>query len=232
MYVSSLEAIIPLAEIYDTLYQVLQFRFWKYVMGNDLDNIIFEVSITRSHHCIIRLCTLALLLACHLSLVTCCLPLRRVQINGAVNERIVSAVAATPSTRFTFVSAHAFILPGLLLNGYYAGKHRVETAIEQQLPGRGVALRPSMVYGVRGGFDSGLFARPWAKLANAIPHGETARKVPGYDMLCVPPVSVQNVANAAVVTAGKGAADPRVPKAGQSPFIDVFAIQDNFGSTA
>jgi hypothetical protein len=50
-----------------------------------------------------------------------------------------------------------------------------------------------------------------------------------YDIICVPPVSLKNVANAAVVTAMKPA-DTRVPSAGASPFIDVWRIQDAFSN--
>ncbi len=62
---------------------------------------------------------------------------------------MIRAAAEASVPRFVFVSAHSYVLPSFMYQGYFAGKFKAENCLQTNYGNNGVAVKPSFVYGVR-----------------------------------------------------------------------------------
>eukprot|EP00270_Netrium_digitus_P019758 TRINITY_DN787_c0_g1_i3.p3 TRINITY_DN787_c0_g1~~TRINITY_DN787_c0_g1_i3.p3 ORF type:complete len:154 (-),score=55.05 TRINITY_DN787_c0_g1_i3:163-624(-) len=127
------------------------------------------------------------------------------KINGDATIAALSAMAGTEVEKFVYVSVHDYNLPSFALaNGYFNGKRRAEAQVLAKFPSRGVVLRPGFIYGRRRVNESvelplDVVGEPLERLLAA---GEDLlkplRSLPASDLLLAPPVSVEDVAKAAI----------------------------------
>lgn len=136
-----------------------------------------------------------------------------VRINGDANCNVMRAAAEASVPRFVFVSAHSYVLPDFMKQGYFAGKYKAESCLESTFGPNGVAVKPSFVYGVRntnaGNLPLHLLGAPLEKFTRLRPVAflSTIPLIgPVLAPALVPPVNVEHVAKACV----KAAFDPTV----------------------
>lgn len=138
-------------------------------------------------------------------------------INGVANAAAAELAAKNGVQTFTYVSAQQYKLPHWFLPGYFGGKQEAETAVLTNFPdGKGVVLRPSMVYGQRGILPLQYIGVPWKSVADLFKSWHALKAYPILDLLLIPPVSVQNVARAV--------ADAAEQKVGGKCILDVEDI--------
>ncbi|KAJ6845935.1 putative uncharacterized protein, chloroplastic [Iris pallida] len=152
------------------------------------------------------------------------------KINGEANILAVGAAKEYGVPKFILISVHDYNLPPFLLtSGYFTGKRSAESEVLSKYPNSGMAfcretnkksvvLRPAFIYGKRkvDGYEIplDLIGEPVEKLLSAVENfTKPLSSIPGSDLLLAPPVSVDDVANAAVAAVS----DP--------DFFGVFTIE-------
>lgn len=126
------------------------------------------------------------------------------RINGEANVVAVNAAKEFGIPRFILISVHDYNLPSFLLStGYFTGKRKAESEVLSKYPMTGVVLRPGFIYGKRkvDGFEIplDLIGEPLEKFLSAIDNfTKPLNSLPASDLLLAPPVSVDDVAFAAI----------------------------------
>lgn len=126
------------------------------------------------------------------------------KINGDATVTAVNNVAGKGVVKFIFISVHDYNLPDFAKNnGYFNGKRRAESRVFEEFPDSGVVLRPGFIYGKRKveTFEVPLdiVGKPLEKfLADFKDATKFLSNLPASDLLLAPPVSVADVARAAI----------------------------------
>ncbi|KAH7668717.1 putative oxidoreductase protein [Dioscorea alata] len=126
------------------------------------------------------------------------------RINGEANILAVNAAKDYGVPKFILISVHDYNLPSFLLStGYFIGKRKAESEVLAKYPSSGVVLRPGFIYGKRkvDGFEIplDLIGEPLERFLAAVENfTKPLSSLPASDLLLAPPVSVDDVAYAAV----------------------------------
>ncbi|XP_060971736.1 uncharacterized protein At1g32220, chloroplastic isoform X2 [Cannabis sativa] len=106
--------------------------------------------------------------------------------------------------KFVFISVHDYNLPSFLLSsGYFAGKRKAESEVLSKYPNSGIVLRPGFIYGKRR-VDSyeiplDLVGEPLERILRSVENfTKPLNSLPASDLILAPPVSVDDVALAAI----------------------------------
>ncbi|KAE9446223.1 hypothetical protein C3L33_21877, partial [Rhododendron williamsianum] len=122
--------------------------------------------------------------------------------NGQMKICIPVFLSGIP--KFIFISVHDYNLPSFLLSsGYFTGKRKAESEVLSKYPTSGVVLRPGLIYGKRrvDGFEIplDLIGQPLERFLSATENfTKPLSSLPGSDLFLAPPVSVDDVALAAI----------------------------------
>ncbi|XP_076930706.1 uncharacterized protein At1g32220, chloroplastic-like [Bidens hawaiensis] len=126
------------------------------------------------------------------------------RINGEANIIAVNAAKEYGIPKFVLISVHDYNLPSFLLSsGYFAGKRKAESEVLSKYASSGVVLRPGFIYGKRkvGQIEIplNLIGEPVEKLLDATSnYTKPLSALPASDLILAPPVSVDDVALAAI----------------------------------
>ncbi|KAG2676728.1 hypothetical protein I3843_12G067700 [Carya illinoinensis] len=126
------------------------------------------------------------------------------RINGEANVVAVNAAKDYGVPKFVLISVHDYNLPSFLLSsGYFTGKRKAESEVLSKYPNSGVVLRPGFIYGKRrvDGFEIplDLVGEPLERILRATENfTKPLSSLPASDLLLAPPVSVDDVALAAI----------------------------------
>lgn len=126
------------------------------------------------------------------------------RINGEANIAAVTAAKEYGVPKFILISVHDYNLPPFLLEyTYFTAKRQAESEVLSRYPNSGVILRPAFIYGKRkvDGFEIplDLVGEPWEKILSATENFiRPLKDLPASDLLLAPPVSVDDLALAAV----------------------------------
>ncbi|XP_047338376.1 uncharacterized protein At1g32220, chloroplastic-like [Impatiens glandulifera] len=126
------------------------------------------------------------------------------RINGEANVVAVNASKELGIPKFILISVHDYNLPPFLLSsGYFTGKRKAESEVLSKYPTSGVVLRPGFIYGKRrvDGFEIplDLIGEPLEKFLRASENfTKPLSSLPASDLLFAPPISVDDLALAAV----------------------------------
>ncbi|CAH1453462.1 unnamed protein product [Lactuca virosa] len=126
------------------------------------------------------------------------------RINGEANIISVTAAKEYGIPKFILISVHDYNIPSFLLtSGYFTGKRKAESEVLSKYPSSGVILRPGFIYGKRkvGNYEIplDLIGEPVERLLNATASfTKPLNALPASDLILAPPVSVDDVALAAV----------------------------------
>ncbi|XP_076936758.1 uncharacterized protein At1g32220, chloroplastic-like [Bidens hawaiensis] len=126
------------------------------------------------------------------------------RINGEANIIAVNAAKEYGIPKFVLISVHDYNLPSFLLtSGYFTGKRKAEAEVLSKYPSSGVVLRPGFIYGKRKVGDIeiplNLIGEPVEKLLDATSnYTKPLSALPASDLILAPPVSVDDVALAAI----------------------------------
>ncbi|KAF7128168.1 hypothetical protein RHSIM_Rhsim11G0021500 [Rhododendron simsii] len=126
------------------------------------------------------------------------------RINGEANVVAVTAAKDYGIPKFIFISVHDYNLPSFLLSsGYFTGKRKAESEVLSKYPTSGVVLRPGFIYGKRrvDGFEIplDLIGQPLERFLSATENfTKPLSSLPGSELFFAPPVSVDDVALAAI----------------------------------
>lgn len=126
------------------------------------------------------------------------------KINGEANVVAVNAAKDYGVPKFILISVHDYNLPPFLLSsGYFTGKRKAESEVLSKYPNSGIVLRPGFIYGKRrvDGFEIplDLIGEPLERFINATENfTKPLSSLPASDLLLAPPVSVDDVALAAI----------------------------------
>lgn len=126
------------------------------------------------------------------------------RINGEANIISVNAAKEYGIPKFVLISVHDYNIPSFLLtNGYFTGKRKAEAEVLSKYPSSGVVLRPGFIYGKRkvGQYEIplDLIGEPIERLLNATASfTKPLSSLPASDLILAPPVSVDDVASAAI----------------------------------
>lgn len=126
------------------------------------------------------------------------------RINGEANVVSVNAAKDYGTPKFILISVHDYNLPSFILStGYFTGKRKAEAEVLSKYPNSGVVLRPGFIYGKRrvDGFEIplDLVGEPVERILRATESfTRPLSSLPASDLLLVPPVSVDDVALAAI----------------------------------
>ncbi|CAM6101101.1 unnamed protein product [Calypogeia fissa] len=126
------------------------------------------------------------------------------KLNGDANILAVNAAKDAGVKKFILISVHDYNLPEFALKtGYFTGKRRAEQEVLYKYPETGTILRPAFIYGSRkvNGFEIPLnfIGEPLERLlAQTKTYTRPFAKLPAADLLFAPPVSVEDVAKAAL----------------------------------
>ncbi|KAI3691983.1 hypothetical protein L6452_31787 [Arctium lappa] len=126
------------------------------------------------------------------------------RINGEANVIAVTAAKEYGIPKFVLISVHDYNIPSFLLtSGYFTGKRKAESEVLSKYPNSGVVLRPGFIYGKRkvGDYEIplDLIGEPLERFLNATASfTKPLSSLPASDLLLAPPVSVDDVALAAV----------------------------------
>eukprot|EP00898_Chlorokybus_atmophyticus_P005551 jgi/Chlat1/5998/Chrsp4S06306 len=129
------------------------------------------------------------------------------RICGDATITAIDAAAAAGINKFVFISVHNYNLPSFAKDiGYFNGKKRAEEALFSKFPMTGTVLRPGFIYGTRRmgavGLPLQLVGAPLEQVLKlTAPVTKVFSGIPGSDILLAPPVSVEQVARAAVKAA-------------------------------
>ncbi|XP_071724028.1 uncharacterized protein At1g32220, chloroplastic-like [Rutidosis leptorrhynchoides] len=127
-----------------------------------------------------------------------------IRINGEANAVAVTAAKDYGVPKFILISVHDYNLPPFLLSsGYFTGKRKAESEVLSRYPNSGVVLRPGFIYGKRkvNGYEIPLdvIGEPLEKILGSVESfTKPLRSLPASDLLLAPPISVDDVALAAV----------------------------------
>jgi nucleoside-diphosphate-sugar epimerase len=149
-------------------------------------------------------------------------------MNGDANKALVETVKRAGAERMVFISAYEVEdkLPIPLIPGYFQGKRMAENAVKEEFGKKGTILQPGMVYGTRvqGGTNIplGMIGKPLEALFSAPGLNQLQHVIPFIGKLAFsPPVSVSDVATAAVLAATGGLSSPNPEGA---TVLDIQAI--------
>lgn len=126
------------------------------------------------------------------------------RINGEANVVAVTAAKDYGIPKFILISVHDYNLPSFVLSsGYFTGKRKAESEVLSKYPTSGVVLRPGFIYGKRrvDGFEIplDLIGEPLERFLSATENfTKPLSSLPGSDLFLAPPVSVDDVAFAAI----------------------------------
>ncbi|XP_030524704.1 uncharacterized protein At1g32220, chloroplastic isoform X2 [Rhodamnia argentea] len=126
------------------------------------------------------------------------------RINGEANVVAVNAAKDFGVPKFVLISVHDYNLPSFLLSsGYFTGKRKAESEVLSKYPNAGVVLRPGFIYGKRriDGIEIPLdfIGEPVERILQALENfTKPLSSLPASDILLAPPVSVDDVALAAI----------------------------------
>ncbi|KAJ7953404.1 NAD(P)-binding Rossmann-fold superfamily protein [Quillaja saponaria] len=126
------------------------------------------------------------------------------RINGEANVVAVNAAKEYGIPKFILISVHDYNLPSFLLSsGYFTGKRKAESEVLSKYPNSGVVLRPGFIYGKRrvDGFEIPLdwIGEPVERILRATENfTKPLSSLPASDVLLTSPVSVDDVASAAI----------------------------------
>ncbi|KAJ7943874.1 NAD(P)-binding Rossmann-fold superfamily protein [Quillaja saponaria] len=126
------------------------------------------------------------------------------RINGEANVVAVNAAKEYGIPKFILISVHDYNLPSFLISsGYFSGKRKAESEVLSKYPRSGVVLRPAFIYGKRrvDGFEIplDLIGEPLERILRATENlTKPLSSLPASDLLLAPPVSVDDVAYAAI----------------------------------
>ncbi|KAL4601834.1 hypothetical protein ACB092_10G010600 [Castanea dentata] len=126
------------------------------------------------------------------------------RINGEANVVSVNAAKDYGIPKFILISVHDYNLPSFILStGYFTGKRKAEAEVLSKYPNSGVVLRPGFIYGKRrvDGFEIplDLIGEPVERILRATESfTRPLSSLPASDLLLAPPVSVDDVALAAI----------------------------------
>ncbi|XP_031125058.1 uncharacterized protein At1g32220, chloroplastic isoform X2 [Ipomoea triloba] len=126
------------------------------------------------------------------------------RINGEANVVAVNAAKEYGIPKFILISVHDYNLPSFLLSsGYFTGKRKAESEVLSKYPNSGVVLRPGFIYGKRkvDGFEIplDLIGQPIERILSAVENfTKPLSSLPASDLFLAPPVSVDDVAYAAI----------------------------------
>ncbi|XP_062073503.1 uncharacterized protein At1g32220, chloroplastic isoform X2 [Humulus lupulus] len=126
------------------------------------------------------------------------------RINGEANVVAVNAAKDYGIPKFVLISVHDYNLPSFLLSsGYFTGKRKAESEVLSKYPNSGVVLRPGFIYGKRR-VDSyeiplDLVGEPLERILCSVENfTKPLNSLPASDLILAPPVSVDDVASAAI----------------------------------
>ncbi|MCO5581331.1 hypothetical protein L7F22_035212 [Adiantum nelumboides] len=126
------------------------------------------------------------------------------QLNGEANVLAINAASNAGVQKFVYISVHDYNFPDFLKSvGYFTGKKRAEAEVLAKFTTTGTVLRPGFIYGKRrlNGVDIPLdvVGEPLEKvLAATKTFTRPLSSLPASDVLFAPPVSVDDVAYAAI----------------------------------
>ncbi|KAM4073317.1 hypothetical protein ACB094_10G009200 [Castanea mollissima] len=126
------------------------------------------------------------------------------RINGEANVVSVNAAKDYGIPKFILISVHDYNLPSFILStGYFTGKRKAEAEVLSKYPNSGVVLRPGFIYGKRrvDGFEIplDLIGEPVERILRATESfTRPLSSLPASDLVLAPPVSVDDVALAAI----------------------------------
>ncbi|XP_074573321.1 uncharacterized protein At1g32220, chloroplastic-like [Curcuma longa] len=126
------------------------------------------------------------------------------RINGEANILAVGAAKDFGVSKFVLISVHDYNLPSFLLSsGYFTGKRQAESEVLSKYPRSGVVLRPGFIYGKRrvDGYEIplDLIGEPLERILLALENfTRPLNSLPASDLILAPPVSVDDVAYAAI----------------------------------
>ncbi|KAE8055681.1 hypothetical protein FH972_012507 [Carpinus fangiana] len=126
------------------------------------------------------------------------------RINGEANVVSVNAAKDYGVPKFVLISVHDYNLPSFLLSsGYFTGKRKAESEVLSKYPNSGVVLRPGFIYGKRrvDGYEIplDLIGEPLERILRAAESfTKPLSSLPASDLFLAPPVSVDDVALAAI----------------------------------
>ncbi|XP_059656890.1 uncharacterized protein At1g32220, chloroplastic isoform X2 [Cornus florida] len=126
------------------------------------------------------------------------------RINGEANVVAVGAAKDFGVPKFILISVHDYNLPSFVLSsGYFTGKRKAESEVLSKYPNSGAVLRPGFIYGKRrvDGFEIplDLIGEPLEKILRATENlTKPLSSLPASDLILAPPVSVDDVAFAAI----------------------------------
>lgn len=126
------------------------------------------------------------------------------RINGEANVVAVNAAKDFGVPKFVLITVHDYNLPSFLLSsGYFTGKRKAEAEVLSKYPNSGVVLRPGFIYGKRrvDGIEIplDLVGEPLEKILGAVERFiKPLRSLPASDIFLAPPVSVDDLALAAI----------------------------------
>ncbi|KAI3420570.1 NAD(P)-bd_dom domain-containing protein [Psidium guajava] len=126
------------------------------------------------------------------------------RINGEANVVAVNAAKDFGVPKFVLISVHDYNLPSFFLSsGYFTGKRKAESEVLSKYPNAGVVLRPGFIYGKRriDGIEIPLdfIGEPLERILQALENfTKPLSSLPASDILLAPPVSVDDVALAAI----------------------------------
>lgn len=133
------------------------------------------------------------------------------RINGDANIIAINSAKHAGVPRFTYVSTVENNLPKFILSGYFNGKRRAEAELHRVYGSHGYVLRPSFVYGTRVvtipkinvpvSLPLGWIGKPMDFLFSNSFVESLSNIIPGMKAILTAPVSVDDVAKAAVITA-------------------------------
>ncbi|KAH7444815.1 hypothetical protein KP509_02G093000 [Ceratopteris richardii] len=126
------------------------------------------------------------------------------QINGEANVLAINAACNAGVRKFVFISVHDYNFPDFVKGvGYFSGKKRAEAEVLAKFTTTGTVLRPGFIYGKRrvNGIDIPLdaFGEPLEKVLGVTKtFTRPFSSLPASDVFLVPPISVDDVAYAAI----------------------------------
>ncbi|KAI5084236.1 hypothetical protein GOP47_0000405 [Adiantum capillus-veneris] len=126
------------------------------------------------------------------------------QLNGEANVLAINAASNAGVRKFVYISVHDYNFPDFVKSvGYFTGKKRAEAEVLAKFTTTGTVLRPGFIYGKRrvNGIDIPLnvVGEPLEKVLDATKtFTRPLSSLPASDFFFAPPVSVDDVANAAI----------------------------------
>ncbi|KAL2348902.1 hypothetical protein Fmac_002902 [Flemingia macrophylla] len=129
-----------------------------------------------------------------------------VAVNAAkeYGDEVSNEILLLRIPKFILISVHDYNLPSFLLSsGYFTGKRKAESEVLAKYPNSGIVLRPGFIYGKRRvdrfEIPLDLVGEPAERILRAVENfTKPLSSLPASDLLLAPPVSVDDVALAAI----------------------------------